>query len=149
MLAATLPAIAPAAPLSLELPTLDGRRFVGLGDAGGRPVLINFWASDCPECLAEWPVLQSIPANAVVRLGVAMDQRLPALQRSQRLGSAFPQAYAPADAQALLSRFGNRRGVLPYTVVLDDRHELCANHVGAVDAAWLRDAITRCGGHPR
>lgn len=40
-----------------ELVGTDGRR-VKLADLAGHPVVINFWASYCPPCRAEMPLLQ-------------------------------------------------------------------------------------------
>ena len=41
------------------LPDLEGRP-VSLSDFGGKPVLINFWASRCGPCLYEMPYLQQV-----------------------------------------------------------------------------------------
>jgi peroxiredoxin len=41
------------------LDSLDGTR-VSLSDYRGRPVLINFWASWCPPCREEFPVLAAV-----------------------------------------------------------------------------------------
>ncbi len=43
-----------------SLPTLDGQE-VTIGGPG-RPIVLNFWASWCPECGPEYPVIESIPA---------------------------------------------------------------------------------------
>lgn len=40
-----------------QLPTTDGGTFA-LTDMAGRPAVINFWASYCPPCKAEMPLLQ-------------------------------------------------------------------------------------------
>jgi cytochrome oxidase Cu insertion factor (SCO1/SenC/PrrC family) len=44
---------------SFELATTDGRR-AGLADFAGQPAVINFWASYCPPCKAEMPLLQQL-----------------------------------------------------------------------------------------
>ncbi len=51
-----------------ELVGTDGRR-VNLTDVRGQPVVINFWASYCPPCRAEMPLLQKqVGAAPGVRL---------------------------------------------------------------------------------
>lgn len=40
-----------------KLKSTDGTT-VGLGDLAGKPLVINFWASYCPPCKAEMPLLQ-------------------------------------------------------------------------------------------
>lgn len=43
---------------SSDLFTLDGKP-VALEDYQGTPMLVNFWATWCPPCLAEMPLFQS------------------------------------------------------------------------------------------
>jgi thiol-disulfide isomerase/thioredoxin len=132
--------------MTLELPTLDGARFVRLSDFANRPLLLNFWGSECPPCVQETPVLKAKAEEyaAVQFLGIAIDERINALRFVEAQGLGFPQLLAPKQATALLRRFGNQHGALPYTVVLDDRHRICVTQLGAVNAAWISWAIAKC-----
>jgi len=48
--------------LDFECMTLAGEK-VRLSDYQGQPVLINFWATWCPPCVAEMPALQRVYAQ--------------------------------------------------------------------------------------
>jgi len=145
-LAAQAPSGPPAPAMSLELPTLDGQRFVSLRDFESRPVLINFWGSECPPCAREMPLLNTQAAShpAVQFLGIAVDDRASARQFTARFKSSHVQLWAPRQPEALMRRFGNKVGALPYTVVLDAQHRVCASRLGEVDANWLEEALGRC-----
>lgn len=141
------PAAAPP-PMALELPRLDGTAFVRLADYAGRPVLLNFWGSECPPCAAELPLLfQQAPLYpGLPFLGIAVDRRDDAARFLARWQPSYPQLVATTQPEVLMRRYGNRLGALPYTVVLDARHALCATHLGALDARWLAAAAEACGG---
>ena len=81
--------VAAAPAMGLELPMLDGTTFVTLDDYAGRPVLLNFWGSECPPCLAELPLLfAQAPRHPQLQfLGIAVDQR-PAAARFLAAGAA-------------------------------------------------------------
>ncbi len=138
---------ATGAPVQMELPHLDRTRFIKLADYENRPMVLNFWSSECPHCLQELPSLfvlaQRHPQYQF--LGIAADQRHAAQRVLAGLRPTFPQLLAPPPQSAqLLRRLGNAAGVLPFTLVLDPRHEACARHVGEPSAAWLGAALRRC-----
>lgn len=141
-------AAVPAAPavMAFELPRLDASRFVALSEFAGRPVLVNFWSSDCPPCVHEMPLLdaQRQRHTGLAFIGVAVDERHQALAFVQRHPVGLLQLLAPLQPAALLRRFGNRLGVLPYTVVMDAGQHLCRAHAGEVDAAWIEAAARAC-----
>lgn len=147
-LAAVCSGPAAAAPaLALELPRLDGTAFVRLDDYAGRPVLLNFWGSECPPCIAEMPLLfaQAQRRPELPFLGIAVDSRAAAARFLARWQPSYPQLVATTEPAVLMRRFGNKTGALPFTVVVDARHAVCAAHQGAVDAAWIAAAAQACG----
>ncbi|HVZ44501.1 MAG TPA: TlpA disulfide reductase family protein [Ramlibacter sp.] len=146
--AAITAAHAAEAPVAMELPQLDGSRFVRLSEFEGKAMLLNFWGSECPPCLVEMPTLFAMAARHenVQFLGIAVDQRQDAVRFLAGRGPTYPQLAAPVRPEVLLRRLGNPKGALPYTLVLDRSHRACRSHVGEVDAAWVSSAIAACGG---
>ncbi len=135
-----------AANLTLELPQLDGQAFYRLSDEPGRPLLLNFWDTDCPPCVREMPLLDRYAkANPEVGfIGINVISRSKAKQFLLAHPVAYRQLAGPADPTALLRRFGNPLGALPHTVVLDAAHRLCASKTGEIDAAWLEKVLASC-----
>jgi len=142
--------LALAAPpvMDFELPMIDGSKFARLADFGAKPVLLNFWGSECPPCAREMPLLnaqaQAQANTGLTFIGIAVDERAAAERFLARLRPGYLQLIARQQPEVLMRRFGNRLGALPYTVLLDAKHGICAARVGEVDAAWLEAAIKAC-----
>lgn len=138
-----LAAQATAAPLSFDLPRLDGNDRLKLGQFQGQPVVLNFWASNCLPCLQELPILHAHAASqpGLPHVGIAIDTRA----ATQAFLRQHPASYTQAlGSPALLSIFGNKINGLPYTVILTSQHRICARRLGPVDAAWLAKAVAAC-----
>jgi peroxiredoxin len=83
-----------AAVPDLRLPSLAGGT-TDLGDLRGRVVLVNFWATWCPPCVAEMPSLdrlaRALGGEGLVVVGVSVDEDETALRAFvARHGLAFP-----------------------------------------------------------
>lgn len=132
--------------IRLELPYLDGSRFLRLEELRDTPVLLNFWGSECVPCAKELPLLQAASRNhpEAQFLGVAVDDRASARRFLARFTIGYPQLIATTRPEVLMRRLGNRTGALPYTAVLDRQHRLCRSHLGQVDAGWIAQAIAQC-----
>lgn len=80
-----------AAP-AFTLKTLDGRA-VSLADFRGRVVLLDFWGTFCPPCMAALPELQALHEKHAARgfavVGVTVDDR-PALVKKATAGLTYP-----------------------------------------------------------
>jgi thiol-disulfide isomerase/thioredoxin len=73
--------------------------------AGGRPILLNFWASYCAPCVAELPYLEKVSKSGemvVVALSVDIAaDREAAVGIVERLGVSFPTYYLTGDETLL------------------------------------------------
>ncbi len=123
-----------AAPFSLTL--FSGAAWT-LSDQRGKPVLVNFWASWCPPCRQEVPVLQQgwqRHQADVAFIGVDVwDTDSDAKQFLQRYGATYPNGPDPAGHIAI--DYG-LTGV-PETFFIDRSGQIMRHFVGPLDQATL------------
>jgi thiol-disulfide isomerase/thioredoxin len=131
---------------NLELAGIDGQVHA-LADYRGRPLIINFWATWCPPCIAEMPMLSAFDAGQAPDgprvIGIALD----APERVRVFLSRTPIGYpilldVPDDDDASVV-LGNTRGVLPYSVLVDADGRILATHVGEFSRASLERWLAR------
>jgi thiol-disulfide isomerase/thioredoxin len=107
----------------------------------GRPLLVNFWATWCPPCVEELPLLNAFHAAQAGKgwqvLGMAVDQ--PSAVRSflKKLPLVFPVAMAGLAGTETSRSLGNLSGGLPYTVVFDRTGGVVHQKIGKVTEAEL------------
>lgn len=114
---------------------------LAMADLRGKPLLINFWATWCPPCVEELPLLNRFYAenksSGWQLLGLAVDQVEPVKRFLTRTPLAFPIAMAGLAGVELTRKLGNTAGGLPFTVVFNARGELVQRKIGQVKAAEL------------
>lgn len=88
----------------------------------GHPLLLNFWATWCPPCVDELPLINEFyrknKANGWQVLGMAVDQLGPVQAFLKTHPLDFPIAMAGASGSALARSLGNMAGGLPFSVIL-------------------------------
>lgn len=100
--------------------TPDGAS-LALASFSGKPLLVNFWATWCPPCIEELPLLDGFyRENKDKRwqvLGLAVDQPSAVRTWLERKPLGFPVAMAGFSGTELSKSLGNLSGGLPFTVV--------------------------------
>jgi len=125
----------------LRLPQVDGTPR-SLAEFRGRPLLINYWATWCPPCIKEMPVLDAFAteqgAKGVAVVGIALDEPDAVRQFLQRVPVAYPNLIEAPGAGDSSVALGNSRNVLPFSVLADAQGRVLAVRAGSFDAAQLR-----------
>lgn len=118
-----------------EFAQLDGSR-LSMATLRGQPLLLNFWATWCPPCVDELPLLSSFYQINGVKgwqvLGLAVDQQEPVKRFLARAPVAFPVALAGASGIEMGKSLGNLSGGLPFTVVLGSDGLIAHRKMGRV-----------------
>lgn len=131
---------------ALTLPCLTPGPAVDLSSLGGRPVLINLWATWCGPCRDELPILQAAHlrhGDEVQFLGVdTRDSTDAAAAYLPEVGVTYPQLVDPdGDLLANLRIPG-----LPVTIVLDADGRIAAKHIGELSSDTLEELLTHGDG---
>ena len=89
----------------------------------GKVIMVNFWATWCPPCRKEMPAFVEIQDKykdqGFVILGIALDEKQAVIDFADSMGVNYPILMAEQEGIGLSKAYGNRLGVLPYTVVID------------------------------
>jgi len=112
----------------------------------GQPVLVNFWATWCPPCVEELPLLDSFFRQHAAKrwqvIGLAIDQPSAVRGFLAKLPLSFPIGLAGFDGTELGKSLGNLTGGLPFTVVLGANGGVQQRKMGRVSpadlAAWAQ-----------
>jgi cytochrome c biogenesis protein CcmG, thiol:disulfide interchange protein DsbE len=97
-----------------------GKGMVDLGNFRGKVVVLNFWATWCPPCVAETPSLEEFARKVqplgVVVIGVSVDENVSALTAFiDKYHLTYPIARQPS--RALAARYGTLQ--FPETYIID------------------------------
>ncbi|WP_159913321.1 TlpA disulfide reductase family protein [Pantoea sp. 18069] len=106
----------------------------------GQPLIVNFWATWCPPCVRELPLLSEFAARKATHgiqvVGLAVDKPAPVQKFLQRQPLAFPVGMA-AEGSQLTRDLGNLNGGLPFTVFLGSDGKLRQRKIGELSAQDL------------
>ncbi len=126
-------------PMSFDTPSGTS---LAMQSLRGRPLLLNFWATWCPPCVEEMPLLDAFYKENSAKnwhvLGLAIDQPSAVRTFLEKNRISYPIGMAGLGGTELTKAFGNLSGGLPFTVVIGAAGEVLQRRMGRVTAAELR-----------
>ena len=115
----------------------------------GKLVVVNYWASWCPPCIEEMPLLDDWSrrhaGRDVVVLGIAEDDPDAARGFVRDHPVQYPILIGGQQFDGSSLQLGNSRNVLPYTVVIDRDGILRERKAGLLDSGILDDWLATYG----
>ncbi len=113
---------------------------------GGKPRLLNVFASWCLPCVAEVPVLMRMKAKGADIVGIAIHDTTPALEKF--LGEhGNPYSRIGHDSGSRLQIALGSSGV-PETFVIDGKGTIVHQHIGVVSEADVPKLMAMLGKQP-
>lgn len=133
--------LAPQAPTTGAQPAFWAQSFedpmgarLSLSDFKGKPLLVNFWATWCPPCVEELPLIDRFwrenAANGFQVLALAIDQPSAVKKFLERQSLGFPVGLAGLGGTELAKALGNAAGGLPFSVFFNANGEIWRQKLG-------------------
>jgi peroxiredoxin len=128
---------------AIAVRTLDGDQ-VQLDQYRGKPLLVTFWATTCPGCVAEIPhfsaLYRELGPKGFNIVAIAMAYDPPEQVRFMAKQRAMPYTVALDSDGAAARAFGDVK-LTPTTFLIDPAGRIVQQKLGEVDTAQLRQKI--------
>jgi thiol-disulfide isomerase/thioredoxin len=126
--------------LESELPTGGVYK---LNQLRGKPLVVNFWATWCPPCVEEMPLLDAFYRQNVEKgwqmVGIAADNANAVTKFLGKTPVQFPTPLAGLAGIELSRTLGNVSGALPFTVVINSQGAIALRHMGKLSVEQIND----------
>ena len=107
----------------------------------GKALVCNFWATWCPPCREEIPLLVSSHEKVLAKggeiVGIALDSAKNVVEFTKTVRVNYPILVTDPSAIELMAKLGNASGGLPYTVFVDRAGSLMGHKLGMLHGPEL------------
>ena len=123
--------------------TIEGKT-IPLSSLSGQVVLVNFWATDCPGCIAEMPGLIKTYNDyhdkgfEVIAVAMSYDPPSQVLNYTKKNALPFPVMH---DSYGEIAKQFNEVRVTPTAYILDKQGKVLRKVVGELNFADLRKLL--------
>lgn len=132
---------------TLSFDTPDGKA-LAMSSFRGKMLLVNFWATWCPPCIEELPLLdffyQENKAKNFQVVGLAVDQPSAVRTWLQTRPLNFPVGMVGFEGTELSKSLGNTAGSLPFSVLFSPSGVMLHRKTGKISpeelVQWTRPA---------
>jgi len=129
---------------AFTLPGMDGKPHE-LGEWRNKVVLLNFWASWCSPCQTEIRDLvgyqSQFGARGLQIVGIGLDDEVKLRNVQRTLGINYPVLLANAPGNPLMAGFGNRLGIVPYSVLISREGKVVYTHAGIMSQEIFAEQV--------
>lgn len=127
---------------ALSLTSLEGQT-TNLGEFKGKPTVVNLWATWCPPCVREMPVLHQAQIDRPGVNFVFLNQGEPADKvRAWLQARKLPLRHVLMDADRQAAA-AFKQSALPTTLFFDAEGRLVSTRIGELSAATLNERLQR------
>ena len=130
--------------------TIEGKK-ISMASLKGKMVLVNFWATDCPGCIAEMPKLVETynqyhnEGFEMVAVAMSYDPPSQVLNYTQKKALPFPVMH---DGLGEMATKFNEVALTPTTFIIDKQGRVVRKVIGELDFSSLHALLDEQLGKP-
>ena len=132
--------------LQLRLPDSAGK-MLEFAQWRGKPMVVNFWATWCPPCREEMPLLDhnARVTPGVQFVGISVDDREHVAAFRDKNPTSYPLPITGMEISTLGAELGNKAMALPFTVFIRADGTLQSVKLGALKEVELQHELQQLG----